>query len=244
MPQHTSLWDTHAFFILDNFHTLLAEPQWHDWLVRIMETGKERGTMIFSCLHKPSSLKNCTETLRSRLEAGLLLELKEPDLDVRMRFSLQWCQKKNIFLHKEQHLFLAQRCASFRQLQGMLIKISAFMMTSRREPELTDLENIVSASSDRQLSYANIITTIADHYQIPMEDFASQKRYPQLVLARQTAMFLCRELLGLPYITLGKIFGGKDHSTVMHSIKKIKKIMDSDKDMNTTISILRKKCSQ
>lgn len=242
--------DAHAFLlgytaiVADDVQRLAHNPPIQEKLVMIIdECLDRRRQMVFAFSRPPSSLEGFTESLRSRLAVGLMVELKEPDIDVRMRFAQSRCRQYRIKLDKAHLLLLAQRCLHIRHLNGIILKLAALHSLAQRDVTVADLENILcSSGEDKPLTSENIIAIVAEHTGVSVKDILGGKRRPACVQARQTAMFLCRELLGASYPALGKIFGGKDHSTVMHSTKKIRKMMDSNKETHQTVTELRKKC--
>lgn len=243
-------WQRYDALILDDIQDLVGQDAWQRKLIICMDTcpathaaGLETaGQMIFACSGQPQTLKALDERLRSRLESGLVVELMEPDLDVRMRYLQNMCKNKDISLSKEQLLFIAQRCPQFRLLQGLLIKVVAFCTVTGRELLQADLENIVRTGvADNTPGCLEILDEVARKMDLKPEDVLGGKRRPDLVLARQVSMYVCRQKLGLSYAELGRAFGGKDHSTVIYAIKKIKKLLVSDKTLQQLVTKLELK---
>ena len=242
LPPADRLWQGRYALCLDDVHSLSQPAQ--EWLLCLLHR-QPQGQLIFACTGKLAAAKQLMPALRARLEAGLVLELKEPDMDVRLRFIRQWAKAHSLSLHTDYMLLLARRCRALRPLQGLLLKIAAFCALNNREATLQDMEDIIRSSSDqRDCTHESIIGIVAAYYDVPQSDFTSTKRSPRLVLARQVAMYLCRDLLGLSYTAIGQLFNGKDHSTVMYAIKKIKQMIDSDIVMHKSLSYLRQKCTQ
>ena len=199
--------------------------------------GRAAARMIFACSGHPQTLKTLDERLRSRLESGLVVELMEPDLDVRLRYLQLMCKERRLSLTREQLLFLAQRCSQFRLLQGLLLKVAAFCSVTGCELSQADLENIVRTGvADKTPGCLEILGVVARAMNLRPEDVLGGKRRPDLVLARQVSMYICRRKLGLSYPELGRAFGGKDHSTVIYAIKKIKKNLVSDKALQQLVT--------
>ena len=145
-------------------------------------------------------------------------------------------------LSRDQLLFIAQRCSQFRLLQGLLLKVAAFCSVTGCELSQSDLENIVRTGvADKTPGCLEILGEVARAMNLRSEDVLGGKRRPDLVLARQVSMYICRRKLGLSYPELGRAFGGKDHSTVIHAIKKIKKILVSDKALQQMVTELELK---
>lgn len=230
--------------IVDDIQRLAQRMELQDQLAQFTDYCQEQGIqMVFACTGTLASIKGLGEVLRSRLEAGLVVELKSADLDVRMRFAQKRCAEYGINIDKSQCLLLAQRCTQLSQLSGIILKIRAFHDLVQRDVTLEDLENILRSTGDeRQTLPTDIVDAVAHYMGQKAEDILGSKRKPELVLARQTAMYLCRELLGTSYPMLGRFFGGKDHSTVIHSIQKINKLLVTNKDTQTMVTTLKLRC--
>ena len=230
--------------VVDDMQRMARTAALQEKYIQIIDTCLDtRRQMVFASTIPPAALEGLAEGLRSRLEVGLLVDLKEPDIDVRMRFAQARIRQYGVKLDRDHLLLLAQRCANIRHLSGIILKIAAFHSLARRDLTTADLENILrSSGEERPVTADDIISTVSEHTAISVRDILGSRRQPACVRARQTAMFLCRELLGMSYPALGRLFGGKDHSTVIHSIQKIKELMDTHKDMHTTVTELKKKC--
>ena len=204
--------------------------------------GRAAARMIFACSGHPQTLRTLDERLRSRLESGLVVELMEPDLDVRLRYLQLMCKERRLPLTREQLLFLAQRCSQFRLLQGLMLKVGAYCAVKGHNLTQIDLENIVRTGvAEKMPGCREILSDVAKSLNLKTEDVLGGKRRPDLVLARQIAMYVCRKKLGLSYPELGRAFGGRDHSTVIHSIKKINKLLVSDKRVQALVTELELK---
>lgn len=232
--------------IVDDMHRLAHNSPVQEKLIQLMELWQdEQKQLIFACSTAPASIQGLEEGLRSRLEVGLVVELKEADIDVRMRFAQWRCRQHSIRLDREHLLLLAQRCTQIRHLSGVILKVAAFHSLEQRDIDTADLENILrSSGEEKQITGEEIINTVATHMEISVTDILSGKRLPACVRARQWAMYLCREFLGSSYPALGRLFGGRDHSTVMHAIKKIDELIKSNKDAQTLCTELKKKSLQ
>ena len=231
--------------VVDDLQRAARDAALQEQLIRIMDAFLDsRRQMIFACADTLASLRGLSEGLRSRLEVGLVVELKEPDLDVRLRFAQARCRGQGLKLDRDHPLLLAQRCAQLRYLSGIILKVAAFQSLEQRAITTADLENILHGTGDgRPVGPEDIVRTVAEHLELAPKDILGGKRHPALVRARQIAMYLCREMQGTSYPALGRFFGGKDHSTVVHSIKKVASLLVSDKDVQHLVTELKRKCS-
>ncbi|MDE7370641.1 MAG: chromosomal replication initiator DnaA [Desulfovibrio sp.] len=230
--------ECHAL-LLDDMQDLAGEPRWQRSLAALMDGRPAGRLLVFAHAGPARELARLEARLRSRLESGLVLELLEPDLDVRLRYLQRAVRERELPLTREQLLYLAQRCVQFSLLQGLLRKVEAFAQLNGRPPLQADLENIVrTGGSVRPAGCREIVGFVARGFNLRAEDVLGTRRRPDLVLARQVAMYLCRRKLGLSYPELGRAFGGRDHSTVIHAVKKIRKLLDTDKVVHTLVTEL------
>lgn len=232
--------------VVDDLQRLRDLPFLQDELTFAFDHFHDNGKqMVFACSGKLADLDFLSPKLRSRLEWGLIVELREPDLDVRVKFIQQQSRSRNIQLSKEHVLTLAQRFREFRHLQGILVKVGAYRQLVNRDIQDRELEQILrhtDSGKTTSLTPETVIAATAEQFGIPARDIVGDKRQQSIVQARQVAMFLCRELLGSSFPALGRVFGGKDHSTAMYAVRKIKQLQQSDKDMQLLVTDLKRKC--
>ena len=233
-------------YCFDDIHLFANKFPLQEKLLVILDAclyGKKQ--VVCACSGPLVSHRGLSENLRSRLELGLIVELKNPDIDVRMRFAQAQCALHGIALTREHLLLLARRCEHLRYLAGVLLKIAACEKLTQRETATQEIERILNNSNEfSPVTPQRIIRRVAEYFSLPLEEITGNKRKPALVFARQTAMYLCREMLGTSYPVLGQIFGGKDHSTVMYGIKKIEKYMLTHKNAHTEMTELTNLCTQ
>lgn len=241
----------HSFdwLFVDDFQSVRKYPDLQEELIFLFNMFYDcKKQMVFCSAERIAAFDFLDPTLRSRLEWGLVVHLKEPDLDVRVDYIDQHSRRKKLGLDRDQILTLARRFESIRKLRGVLLKIDAFREHMQRD-RLGDAEfrRLIRQSDDRRgssLTPEYILSVTASHFQVEVKDILGTKRHKNVVMARQTAMALCRSLLGMSYPALGKAFGGKDHSTVLYSIKKIMKLQGDSEEMKNLFQTLSKKCRQ
>jgi len=208
------------------------------------DAGKQ---MVFTSTERVTSCDFLDPTFKSRLEWGLMVHLKAPDLEVRTTFVEQANRDMRLGLTREQVLTLASRFEGFRRLEGVLLRIEAFRNHSGRDLTEADFLRHVRLSEDSnapEITPERILTVAAGHFGLAVADLIGHSRKKELVFARQTAMTLCRALLGMSYPALGKLFGGKDHSTVLYSIKKFQKLQDDNEETKHLFRQLSKICRE
>lgn len=234
------------FLFIDDFQKIKEYPHFQKELVNIFNHFYDnKKQMVFACRDKVTSYDFLEDSLQSRLGWGLIVTLKEPDLEIRVGYIQRQCRIKRLTLSKEQILTLAQRFADFRYLQGILLKLFAFKELVKKELTQKDFEHILSNTEEKatdDLTPKKIMSVVSEHFNIHVKDLTGTKRHQQIAQARQIAMFLCRQMLNTSYPALGRAFGGKDHSTVLYSVKKVKQLQEDDYDLKQLLKTLKQKC--
>ena len=181
--------------------------------------------------------------LYDRLCSRLSLGLAEPDLDVRLRFTQATMEKLGLPEQRELALHLARHCLRLRHIRGVLEQIRLSYEQSPVLPEIGELSSLLGrAGVPQPIDSSTILAVVASRYGCTSAKLCENTKDRHITLPRQIAMFLCRELLGESYPSIGLLFGGKDHSTVMYATKKIEKLKVTNKDMNIQITELTKQC--
>ena len=238
--------------LLDDFHYLarIQDPpagegfSLQEELCLLLDRFLEQGKPVLLAGVGKASDWHMRRGLQSRLETGLWTELPEPDLDIRIRYAQFQNRLKRLFLSKEQTMLLARHCTDIRRLNGVLVQVGSLRNLLGRDLSEQDILNIIRQGGNESatLTPQFIVTAVAEHCGLSPRDILGEKRRPELVQARQIAMYLCRELLGHSYPSIGRLFGGRDHSTVMHGVKKIKALQDADRVTHTLVTELTKAC--
>ncbi len=192
----------------------------------------------------PKDIPDLEERLRTRFEWGLLADVQPPDVETRIAILKKKAEQNSIPLPDDVALFLGSHAATnVRELEGMLLRLGAISSLTKVEISLGMArealkEIIVDKSKDVTIEL--IQKQVCDHFHIKLSEIKSDKRLKNLVFPRQIAIFLCRELTKASYPEIGEKFGGKDHSTIIHSAKKIEKQLTADPNLKETIDGLRK----
>ncbi|MEZ4600950.1 MAG: chromosomal replication initiator protein DnaA [Syntrophotaleaceae bacterium] len=192
----------------------------------------------------PKEIPGLEERLRSRFEWGLIADIQAPDMETKQAILKMKAEQNGIDLPEEVVCFLANSVSSnVRELEGYLIRIGAYSSLTATPVSLEMAQDILKdilIEKKRELTIEEIQKQVATHFSIKVSDIKSSKRMKALVLPRQIAMYLTRQLTSHSFPEIGEKFGGKDHSTIIHAIKKIEKIMDEDFQVRSTINALKK----
>lgn len=191
----------------------------------------------------PKEIPGLEERLVSRFEWGLVTDIKPPDLETRVAILRKKAEDDEIALDDEVLTFIARNCRSnVRELEGAIIKLLAYSSLTRREVT-TELakEALGGVLEGRtvELTPDLIRERVAREFGVSVDGLVSKKRTKELTVPRQVGMYLMRELLDIPLIEIGKAFGGRDHSTVIHSINKVEDDIRTDDAFGARVQALR-----
>ena len=192
----------------------------------------------------PKDIPQLEERLRSRFEWGLIADIQAPDIETRVAILKKKAEEDGIALPHEVAMYLATHIRqNVRELEGSLIRLSAFSSLSGNEISLDMVREVLKnllPDRNRFLSVETIQKMVADHYHIKISDLKSPRRLKTLAHPRQIAMYLCRKHVKSSFPELGMKFGGKDHSTVVHAVQKIERLLPNDSSLKSEISSLEK----
>lgn len=201
-----------------------------------------RKQLVFSSDRYPKEISNLEERLRSRFEWGLLADIHPPDLETKVAILRKKAEMERINLPDDVSLFLAEKIRSnVRELEGSLIKLGAFASLSGREITVDTAKELLKDFLDekeRVVTIERIQKIVSDQFNVGRADMKSKKRTQSIVFPRQVAMYLCRKLTDKSLPEIGKSFGGKDHTTVIHAVRNIESKMKSDPEHQKTIQKL------
>ncbi len=198
--------------------------------------------IIITCDTYPSELGKIDNRLISRFGSGLTVAIEPPELEMRVAILLKKAEKENLLLEQESAFFIAKHLRSnVRELEGALQKIVAFCSFHNKSPTLDivreALKDILSLQRTA-ITIEMIQKTVADFFKLKLGDMYSKRRPASIALPRQIAMYLSKELTQKSLPEIGYAFGGRDHTTVLHAVKKIQSIRQSNSTLNHNIHIL------
>jgi len=203
----------------------------------LYEAGKQ---IVISSDRPPKDISTLEDRLRTRFESGLTVDVQPPDIETRIAILRKKTQAEKVSLKDEVLEYIASKIQSnIRELEGALIRVIAFSHLTKDEVSVELAENVLKdilpAQADKQISLAKIQTEICRYYKINKSDLLSSKRVQNIVLPRQIGMYLARELTDLSLPKIGAEFGGRDHTTVLHAISKIEKLINEDRQIYNEI---------
>ncbi|MEN9449520.1 MAG: Chromosomal replication initiator protein DnaA [Pseudomonadota bacterium] len=184
--------------------------------------------IVLTCDRYPKEMSGVEERLKSRLGWGLTVAIEPPDLETRVAILISKADQTKISLPQEVAFFIAKRIHSnVRELEGVLKRVVAYAQFTGLQITLELVREAlkdVLALQDKLVTVDNIIKTVAEYYKIKVSDLLSKRRTSSLARARQIAMALAKELTNHSLPELGRAFGGRDHTTVLHAFRKIQEL--------------------
>lgn len=203
----------------------------------------QRKQIIITSDTYPKELAGIDSRLISRFDSGLTVAIEPPELEMRVAILLRKAEQEGLSMPEEVAFFIAKHLRSnVRELEGALKKVVAYARFHGRDVANVDickdaLKDLLSVSSG-QVTVENIQKTVADFYKIKVADMYSKRRPANIAMPRQVAMYLAKELTQKSLPDIGDMFGGRDHTTVLHAVRKITDLRAKQADLNHTLHVL------
>ena len=190
----------------------------------------------------PKGLVDIDERLTSRFDAGLAVAIEPPELEMRVAILIQKARVDGVEMPEDVAFFVAKNVrANVRELEGALRKVLAYARFTHKEVNIAlareALKDLLSIQN-RQIGVENIQKTVADFYKIKIADMYSKKRPASIARPRQIAMFLAKEMTQKSLPEIGELFGGRDHTTVLHAVRKIGGERQKNPELNQQLHVL------
>lgn len=191
----------------------------------------------------PREIPGLEERIRSRFEWGLIADIQPPDNETKIAILRMKAEQNGLTIPEDVAYYLANSVSSnIRELEGYLVRIVAYanlMSVPVTEATAREVLKHIVIEKSRDISIEEIQKTVSTYYNIKISELRSQKRLKNLVLPRQIAMYLSRQLTSYSFPDIGEKFGGKDHSTIIYAIKKMEKQMEDDIQLKSSIESIK-----
>ncbi|HKC82284.1 MAG TPA: chromosomal replication initiator protein DnaA [Gemmatimonadaceae bacterium] len=196
--------------------------------------------IVLSSDRPPHEIPALEERLRSRFEWGLIADIQSPDLETKVAILKRKAEAEAVPLPDNVAMYIAGRIKSnIRELEGSLIRLIAYASLTGRQIslELTQdvLKNVIE-QDEKAITIESIQKFVSEYYQLKLAELKSKNNSKSIALPRQIAMYMCKNLTHASLPEIGRSFGGKHHSTVIHSIKKVDELRKTDGDFNSLIT--------
>jgi chromosomal replication initiator protein len=190
----------------------------------------------------PKELTDIEDRLKSRFESGLTVAIEPPELEMRVAILIKKVEQEGSHLSEEVAFFIAKHLRSnVRELEGALRKVLAYSAFHGKEITVDvakDALRDLLAVRSGQITVENIQKTVAEYYKIKVADMYSKRRPINIAKPRQIAMYLAKDLTQKSLPEIGELFGGRDHTTVLHAVRKISADRQNDTELNHALHVL------
>ena len=232
--------------IIDDIQFLSGREKTQDEFFHIFNTLYQANKQIvLSSDRPPQAIPTIEDRLRSRFQGGMIADIGRPDLETRMAILKIKIAERHFYLDDEAIRFIAENVTNnIRELEGALNRIVASCEFHKITPTISYIKRTLGdiiANTKRIISPERIMKMTAEFYSIEFDDLTKKGRKKEIAHPRQVGMYLMREELQTSFAAIGKYFGGRDHTTVLHACEKIKKDLDENLRLKEEITSLREK---
>jgi len=206
------------------------------------ELYESQKQIIISSDSPPKSMPGLVERLRSRFEWGLMVDVQPPDLETKMAILDKIAEYNQVHLPEDVRIFIATKTKSnVRELEGALVKLIAYSSMSHSPITLTMAQQnlkYLTGTVERRITMDTVLRAVADHFSLTPAQIKQKSNSRQIAYPRQVAMYLIKDLTHASLPEIGRLFAGKHHTTVLHSVQKIEKLRAEDQDLNSLLHSL------
>jgi chromosomal replication initiator protein len=243
MPQLRARYRTADVLLIDDIQSLGSkERTQEEFFHTFNELHDAQKQIVLSSDCPPREITGLVERLRSRFEWGLMADIQPPDLETKMAILEKKAELVGMRLPSDVCTFIAQKTKSnVRELEGALVKLTAYSSLTETPITITMAQQVLKdllQKQDRRITIDSIQKAVAERFAIKPAQLKEKSNRKEVVLPRQVAMYLVKELTAASLPEIGRAFGGKHHTTVIHSINKIEAQRATDTDLNKMINSL------
>jgi len=234
--------------LIDDIQFIEGKESTQDEFFHTFNFLHERGKQIvISSDRKPEEIATLKERLRSRFAGGLIIDIQPPDWETRVAILQHKVEQDNVPIVNDAINYIAERISSnIRELEGALNTVASFARFNNIPLITLDitkevLSGILPDVSKKPVSFTSIKDEVANYFQLKVSDLSSSRRDQVITRPRHIAMYLCRELLSASLPVIGREFGGRDHTTVIHGCEKITNDMKNDSTLAQTVETIMRR---
>jgi len=229
--------------LIDDIHVIAGkERTQEEFFHTFNELYEHQKQIVISSDSAPNQLPGLVERLRSRFEWGLMVDVQPPDLETKMAILDKKAESEGITLPQDVRIFIATKTKSnVRELEGALTRLLAVSSVTRQPITLAMAHQTLkhlSSGGERKISVESILKAVAERFSLQPAQLKIKSNTRQIAYPRQVAMYLVKELTHASLPEIGRYFGGKHHTTVLHSVQKIDDLRQRDEDLNNLIHSL------
>jgi chromosomal replication initiator protein len=227
IPQFHQRYRAANLLLMDDIQFLEGKERTQEEFFHTFNALHPTSQIVITSDRPPKKIATLEERLRTRFEWGLITDIQPPDLETRLAILQRKADTERLPVPGDVMSYIASRIqTNIRELEGALIRTAAYASLTRSEPTLDlaqqVLQSLLPDSPEARVTPELVIAVAAEYFNLTPDEIRSSSRSRPLVTARQTAMYLCRELTDLSLPRIGERFGGRDHSTVVHATTKVR----------------------
>ena len=233
--------------MIDDIQFIIGKESTQEEFFHTFNALQTQGKQIILTSDKPpKEMETLEERIRSRFEWGLMADIGVPDYETRMAILRKKAESDKFDIDDEVLSYIANNIKSnVRELEGALNKLLAYNnlvhIPITMEIAEKELSNIITPDKPREITPQLIIEVVSEHFHISVDQMISKTRSSDVAKPRQIAMYLCKNMTDSPLDTIGSLLGGRDHSTIIHGIKKVTEEYDTNETTRTLIETIKKK---
>ena len=233
--------------LVDDIQFIAGKESTQEEFFHTFNTLQTQGKQIILTSDKPpKEMETLEERIRSRFEWGLMADIGTPDYETRMAILRKKAETDNFDIDDDILNYIASNISSnIRELEGALNKLLAFHNLEHTHITMDiaerELSNIITPDKPREITAQLIIEVVSEHFHISVDQMISKTRSSEIARPRQIAMYLCKTMTSDSLDVIGQLLGGRDHSTIIHGIKKVTKDYEENDSTRTLIETIKKK---
>ena len=233
--------------MIDDIQFIIGKESTQEEFFHTFNALQTQGKQIILTSDKPpKEMETLEERIRSRFEWGLMADIGVPDYETRMAILRKKAETDNFIIGDEILDYIATNIKSnVRELEGALNKLLAYnnLVNTSITMEIAEkeLSNIITPDKPREITPQLIIEVVSEHFHISVDQMISKNRSSEIAKPRQIAMYLCKNMTSSPLDSIGQLLGGRDHSTIIHGIKKVTEEYESNESTQQMIETIKKK---
>ena len=233
--------------MIDDIQFIIGKESTQEEFFHTFNALQTQGKQIILTSDKPpKEMETLEERIRSRFEWGLMADIGVPDYETRMAILRKKAESDNFDIDDEILNYIASNIKSnVRELEGALNKLLAYNNLVNTTITMAiaekELANIITPDKPREITPQLIIEVVSEHFHISVDQMISKSRSSDIAKPRQIAMYLCKNMTSCPLDTIGTLLGGRDHSTIIHGIKKVTEDYDNNESTRQMIETIKKK---
>lgn len=238
---------TDVLFV-DDIHFIAGkvstEEEFHNTFNALFDSDKQ---IVLTSDRPPEEIQNLAERLVTRFSWGVKCDIQPPEYETKVGILKQKAKDQNINISTETIIYISDNInINVRELEGFLTTLSAYSKVKREEEVTKETVDYVISKyisvkeEEKTVTPKIIISAVAKLFRVNEDDITSKRKTKEIVIPRQVSIYLCKNLTELSFNKIGDYFGGKDHSTVMHAVKKVESYMETDPEIKEKVQTLTK----